>query len=288
MNPRQIGLAYIRFMVACGAWVDLKPGSKVLVVGLGSGSLAAVLRLCMPQVELHVVEINRSAIAAAREHFGFTYGMGDGIHVIHDDIAAWLSRPTCPVYDAVFMDAYLQDGSVPPQLTEQQFSENLKAHLSVQGVVVANIAGDDDAALQSAALPYQRVFPNVWKLEAIAEPCCEPYCEASVMLPFRTESQNSAISHFTIYCSRIWQVPCSHFANTVLVSYSNKNTRKIGDVLITAQDMVAKAELPYDLAGCSTSPSCSHCMCMAVYFVFSDMSLNNRDASFFMAAQLRL
>jgi len=209
MNPRQIGLAYIRFMVACGAWVDLKPGSKVLVVGLGSGSLAAVLRLCMPQVELHVVEINRSAIAAAREHFGFTYGMGDGIHVIHDDIAAWLSRPTCPVYDAVFMDAYLQDGSVPPQLTEQQFSENLKAHLSVQGVVVANIAGDDDAALQSAALPYQRVFPNVWKLE----------------------------------------VPCSHFANTVLVSYSNKNTRKIGDVLITAQDMVAKAELPYDLAG---------------------------------------
>jgi hypothetical protein len=92
-------------------------------------------------------------------------------------------------------------------------SPNPEARLScsptgLAGVVVVNAAGEDPERIAAVAKPYSRAFHEMWKLE----------------------------------------VPCSSFANTVLVAHHRENRRSIGEVLCAADGMVTQAGLKYDLA----------------------------------------
>src|SRR5262249_17437950 len=89
-RPNDLELAYTRTMMAFLLFVE-RP-QRVLMVGLGGGSLAKFIYYRMPEARVEVVEISPQVVAVARSHFRvppddarFSVRTGDG--------AAWMARP---------------------------------------------------------------------------------------------------------------------------------------------------------------------------------------------------
>ena len=115
------------------------PG-RVLMIGLGGGSLAKFVYHRIPEARLEVIEVNPRVLAIARSSFQvpqddarFAVRLGDG--------AEWVARPG-PPFDAIMLDGY--DGaSQVAALATPQFYETCRRRLAAGGVLVVNLWGND-------------------------------------------------------------------------------------------------------------------------------------------------
>src|SRR5262245_15363690 len=101
-RPNELELAYTRSMMAFLLFNE-RP-ARVLMVGLGGGSLAKFIYHRMPDAHIEVIEINPQVVAVARSHFHLpaddarlTVRTGDG--------AEWLARPGAAA-DVIIVDGY--------------------------------------------------------------------------------------------------------------------------------------------------------------------------------------
>jgi spermidine synthase len=76
---------------------------SVLILGLGGGSAARIVRALAPQAEIVGVELDGQVVRAAREHFD----LDDlGIRVVESDAKSYLAR-TKRQFDAIFEDVFV-------------------------------------------------------------------------------------------------------------------------------------------------------------------------------------
>lgn len=89
---------------------------RVLCIGLGGGSVPSFLAHFLPECEVDCAELEPAVVKAAAEAMGFTEG--PRLHVHAEDGAAFALRAAGAgrSYDAVLVDAYLSDGTVPEAL----------------------------------------------------------------------------------------------------------------------------------------------------------------------------
>lgn len=239
--PEHLGLAYIRLMLACASWSELGDTPRLAVLGLGTAALPMALQRCIPGAEVHTVELNYNVIEAAKTHFGF--GPSPSMQLHHDCAGAHFSRASCPVYNAIFVDVYRPDGLTAEALGSVDFCRELDSHLTPEGAVVLNIAGESEYLVKQAARQYASVFPNVYTLE----------------------------------------VPCSHFANVVLVASKKENRRMIKEATETAREFSQQGKLPHDLAlvlnstWCRTYDSDSDALCMDSQLCAAQSGFCNAD-----------
>jgi len=105
---------------------------KVLVLGLGAGVIPAAFEARGAAVE--VVEINRRAFEAARDHFN--YRPGPGTRLVFADARTQVRR--CgPDHDIVFVDLFSGDG-IPEHLLTREFFADVRRCLAKGGVVAIN------------------------------------------------------------------------------------------------------------------------------------------------------
>ena len=137
-RPMDLELAYTRSMMGFLLFND-SPG-RVLMIGLGGGSLAKFIYHRMPAARIEVIEVNPQVVAVARSHF----------HVPADDArlvvrttdgAEWISRPGAAA-DAVIVDGYDGESQVT-ELSSQPFYEACRVRLADRGVLVVNLWGSD-------------------------------------------------------------------------------------------------------------------------------------------------
>lgn len=134
-RPAELVFPYLRSMMTAMA---LHPGPRrVLVVGLGGGSLTRALQRSFPYVRQTIVEIDPEVVQVCREFFGLVPTLMTQVEVA--DARTFLGR-TREVYDVVFLDAYGPD-AIPHHLTTLEFFRLLRARLRPGGVVVSNIWG---------------------------------------------------------------------------------------------------------------------------------------------------
>jgi spermidine synthase len=133
-DPEHLELAYARYAFAGLALCD-EP-RRMLVVGLGGGTLPGFLRRHYPQAVIDVAEIDAAVVAAATAHFGFRED--ERMHVHVGDGRAFIEQIRAPTYDVIFLDAFGSD-SVPPHLTTREFLQAVRAALMPGGVAVGNI-----------------------------------------------------------------------------------------------------------------------------------------------------
>jgi len=110
---------------------------RILILGLGGGSLAKFCYRYLPSATITVLEIDLDVLAL-REEFQvppddvrFRVLEGDGVEYIMRD---------GPRKDVILVDAYDRHG-VAPQLATSQFYRSAKRRLTLGGVLVTNIAG---------------------------------------------------------------------------------------------------------------------------------------------------
>lgn len=135
---------------------------RVLVVGLGGGTLPMFIRHYYPEAVIDGVDINPDVVEAARKFLGFQEDarmrgiVADGRRFIEE---------TREPYDIIFLDAFGAD-SVPPPLSTLEFLRSVRKALRPDGVVVGNIWSREYNRLYDAMLrTYQASFDELYQLE---------------------------------------------------------------------------------------------------------------------------
>jgi spermidine synthase len=119
------------------AWL-LNPGiKKVLVVGMGSGSVPKRLLSDFPGVQVDSVELDPVVVDVAKRYFELRDNPRHRIFV--QDGRQYIRRADT-AYDLIVMDAYFAEG-VPFHLVTREFFQQAKAKLAPGGIVAANIVG---------------------------------------------------------------------------------------------------------------------------------------------------
>ena len=133
-RPNHLVHEYTRLQLLGLAFLQ-QPPRKILVIGLGGGSLSKALHALYPRALVDSVEIDPVVVQAARKFF--FYREGPGVRTFVEDAAVYVKRAN-EKYDIIFLDAF--DGlDVPLPLRTEGFYKSLERILAPGGVVVANL-----------------------------------------------------------------------------------------------------------------------------------------------------
>lgn len=134
---------------------------RVLVVGLGGGTLPMFLRHYYPNATIDAVDIDPDVVRVAKEYFGFKEDAR--MRGIVGDGRAFIEKTREP-YDILFLDAFGSD-SVPPTLTTQEFLQAVRRAVRPDGVVVGNVWGRESNRLYDSMIrTYQEIFDDLYIL----------------------------------------------------------------------------------------------------------------------------
>jgi spermidine synthase len=138
---------------------------RMLVIGVGGGTLPMFLRKHYPDATIDAVDIDPQVIDVARRFLGFREDATLRAHAA--DGRAFVEAVREP-YDIIFLDAFASD-SLPAHLTTLEFLQVVRRALTPSGVVVANIWDRYANRLYDSMIrTYQDVFDDLYILGVAA------------------------------------------------------------------------------------------------------------------------
>lgn len=139
VEPDRLVLDYTRTMMG---FLLLRPKPKrIVMIGLGGGSLAKYCRRMLPDSEFIAVELSDEVIAL-RDEFKIPPD-GPCFRVLCGDGAEYL-RGDAGLMDVLLIDGFDSEGQ-PPSLCSPAFYADCYARLNAGGVLVVNLCADDSA-----------------------------------------------------------------------------------------------------------------------------------------------
>jgi spermidine synthase len=132
---------------------DLK---RILMIGLGGGTISTYLGRHIPDVSIETVEIDPGVITAARKYFGMKES--DRVRYRDGDGRVFLNRNKQP-YDLILCDAF-HGGYIPFHLLTKEFFRLVKKNLTPNGAVAVNIH-DGTKLFVSTIVTMRAEFPSV-------------------------------------------------------------------------------------------------------------------------------
>jgi spermidine synthase len=159
-DPTYLGFAYTRAAFVGLALID-EP-HRIMIVGLGGGTMPMFLRHYYPDAMIDVVDIDPDVVHVAREYFGFRED--EKLHAHVGDGRQFVESVRKP-YDLVFLDAF-GARNVPPHLTTVEFMRAVRRAVRPGGVVVGNVwARPVNPLYDSMVRTYQEVFEQLYILD---------------------------------------------------------------------------------------------------------------------------
>jgi spermidine synthase len=159
-QPEYLGFAYTK-VAFVGLALSDEP-QRMLVVGVGGGTMPMFLRHYYPKAVIDAVDIDPDVVHVAKEYFGLREDERLKAHV--DDGRAFVERTRQP-YDVIFLDAF-GTRNVPTHLTTVEFMRAVRRAVKPGGVVVWNIWGRSANPLfDSMVRTYQEVFDELYLLD---------------------------------------------------------------------------------------------------------------------------
>ncbi len=156
-DPDHLELPYARSMMV-GLAVHPQP-RRVLIVGLGGGTIPGFLHQHYPEATIDVVDIDPEVVRVAQRFFGFRPDEHLRAHV--GDGRRFIAEVREP-YDMIFLDAYGAD-SVPYHLITREFLLSVRRAVDAEaGVVLGNIwSRASNRLYDSMVCTYVDVFDTV-------------------------------------------------------------------------------------------------------------------------------
>lgn len=149
--------------------------SEVLILGLGAGSVARILRDELNiDTQIIGVEVDKEVINAARKHFSLD-SVKD-LQVILDDAFSYLEK-IIESYDLIIVDLYIDD-LVPPKFESAEFIQMVANHLKINGKVVFNKlhqVNTDDVAIKVLKKYFDAAFEETEIVKVIVNKRCPNY-----------------------------------------------------------------------------------------------------------------
>ncbi len=159
-NPTALRLLYSRYT---SLGMAFRPeAKKVLIIGLGGGSIPKKYQKEFPSLQIDVAEIDPEVIQVARKYFSVSEAKN--LHIHAQDGRLFLSH-TAQHYDQILLDAYYSD-AIPFHLTTREFFQLAGQKLTSNGIVVANVisavTGSAGKISRSIVKTMRGIFPQIY------------------------------------------------------------------------------------------------------------------------------
>jgi len=131
---------------------------RVLILGLGAGTMARQIAEVAPDTIVEGVELDRELVALGLKWFG----LPESTHIKAGVDARVALRYSDRPFSAILIDAYSQQIYVPSHLCTEEFFLELESHLLPGGIAALNLGGRtrDDPVVAAISGTFAIVFPG--------------------------------------------------------------------------------------------------------------------------------
>ena len=160
-DPRRLIFNYTKMSFA-GLLLNPEP-RRILVAGLGGGTIPMAMRDLFPQATIDVLEVDQAVLNVAEEFFGFREDEAMTAHIV--DARVFIKRAGLrgEQYDYIVLDAFSGE-YIPEHLLSREFLEEVKSILTPDGVVVANTFSSS-RLYDYESVTYQAVFGEFYNFK---------------------------------------------------------------------------------------------------------------------------
>jgi spermidine synthase len=151
-DPDELPLRYAQVMTIAIIYPPAR--HKVLMLGLGGGSISTYLGRFVPEAHIITVEVDPGVIGAGKTYFGLRET--ERMHYRAHDGRVFLNRNS-ETYDLILVDAY-RGGYVPFHLLTREFYALVKERLAPGGAAAFNVH-DGTKLYASTVRTLSQVFP---------------------------------------------------------------------------------------------------------------------------------
>lgn len=161
-NPEKLVFEYTRMML--GALFLQPDPHRILIIGLGGGTLPRTLAALLPNATIDTVEIDPAVVRVARDYFGFTASAR--INVFEEDGRAYVRRAARAGthYDLIMLDAYDSE-YIPEHLLTREFLQEAQSLLAPGAVLAANTFSASKL-YNNESVTYHAVFGDFYNLRS--------------------------------------------------------------------------------------------------------------------------
>jgi len=154
-------LVYSRMMLAS---LLFQPSpKKILMLGLGGGSISNFLHHRFPKARLDVVEVDPKVIKLCKKFFYLREAENYQLHAMDARIFVQNQRGKNS-YDLILLDVF-KSGSIPYHLKTKEFYRQLVDILSPEGVVASNLYGKSNLLKPRDRMTFDSVFRGLYFFE---------------------------------------------------------------------------------------------------------------------------
>jgi spermidine synthase len=159
-DPNYLVFDYTKMMLGA---LYLQPGpDKVLIIGLGGGTLPSTLSRILPKAKIDTVEIDPAVVRVAQKYFNFR--TTPTVTVSEEDGRVFVKRAIKKgnKYDLIMLDAFDHD-YIPEHLLTQEFLREVKKVMTPGGVLAAN-TWSSSRFYDHESATYESVFGRFFNL----------------------------------------------------------------------------------------------------------------------------
>ncbi len=163
-KPREFALSYTHMAMGGLLFTTATAPKRLLVVGLGGGTLPTALREVLPDAEIDTVEIDPAVTRVARQYFGFKDDPKMKVFEVDGRVFVKRAIREGRKYDAILLDAFDHE-YIPEHLLTREFLEEVKSLLSPGGVLVGNTFSSS-RLYDHESTTYAAVFGEFYNLKS--------------------------------------------------------------------------------------------------------------------------
>lgn len=173
-------LVYSRMMLA--SLLFQHSPKRILMLGLGGGSISNLLHNRFPKAQLDVVEVDPKVIRLCEKFFYLRETENYKLHAM--DARIFVQNQLGKIsYDLILLDAF-KSGSVPYHLKTKEFYREIRGILTPEGVIASNLYGKSNLLKPGDRTTFDSIFRRLYFFE-------DPKQVATVLIATNQERSRS-------------------------------------------------------------------------------------------------
>lgn len=160
-DPDRLVFEYAQMMLA-GLYANPQP-KRILIIGLGGGTLPAALQELVPTARMDVVELDAAVDRVARRYFDFKPTANTRVLVEDGRVFVKRAGRQRLTYDLIMLDAFEAD-YIPEHMLTREFLQEVKAILAPRGVLMAN-TWSSSGLYDHESTTYESVFGDFYNMK---------------------------------------------------------------------------------------------------------------------------
>lgn len=189
-SPETLVFSYAQFIMAGFTQVK-QPVQRILIIGLGGGTLPMTLEKLYPDARIDSVEIDPAVVSVAKDWFDYRESEKQTVTIIDGRVFVKRQILKKVRYDVIILDAFNGD-YIPEHMMTREYFEELKQILAPDGLLMANTFSTN-RLYHHESVTYQHVFGPYYHLHSDRSGNRIIYANLQALDSYNSHSSNQAL-----------------------------------------------------------------------------------------------